>query len=95
MQYRIKFYKNNPSRHTTSFQRLCDVYTTSLTSYRRRIDVETTSRVYWDSSASRADVKISFPFGFQQTTFSIRIAKTQTDFKTLKMATPHFLQTKR
>ena len=33
-----------PSRHTTSFQRLYDVYTTS---YRRRIDVETTSCVYW------------------------------------------------
>ena len=37
-----------PSRHTTSFQLLHDVYTTSLTSYRRRIDVETTSYVYWD-----------------------------------------------
>ena len=36
-----------PSRHTTSFQRLYDLYTTSLTSYRRRIDVETTSCVYW------------------------------------------------
>ena len=38
----------DPSRHTTSFQRLYDVYTTSLTSCRRRIDVETTSCVYWD-----------------------------------------------
>ena len=37
-----------PSRHTKSFQRLYDVYTTSATSYRRRIDVETTSCVYWD-----------------------------------------------
>ena len=35
------------SRHTTSFQRLYDVYTKSLTSYRRRIDVETTSCVHW------------------------------------------------
>ena len=37
-----------PSRHTTSFQRLYDVYTTSATSYRRRKDVETTSCVYWE-----------------------------------------------
>ena len=36
-----------PSRHTTLFQRLKDVYTTSPTSYRRLIDVETTSCVYW------------------------------------------------
>ena len=36
-----------PSRHTTSFQRLYDVYTTSATSYRRRINVETTSCIYW------------------------------------------------
>ena len=43
----------NPSRHTTSFQRLYDVYTTSATSYRRRINVETTSCVYWDSSIRR------------------------------------------
>ena len=43
----------NPSRHTTSFQRLYDVYTTSATSYRRRIDVETTLCVYWDSSIRR------------------------------------------
>ena len=28
-------YKTFPSRHTASFQRLYDVYTTSLTSYRR------------------------------------------------------------
>ena len=39
-----------PSRHTTSFQRLYDIYATSLTSYRRRIDVETTSCVYWVGS---------------------------------------------
>ena len=39
---------NDPSRHTTSFQRLYDVYTTSATSYRRRINVETTSCVYSD-----------------------------------------------
>ena len=39
----------HPSRHTMLFQRLYDVYTTSVTSYRRRIDVETTSCVYWDS----------------------------------------------
>ena len=38
----------NPSRHTKSFQRLYDVYTPSPTSYRRYIDVETTSCVYWD-----------------------------------------------
>ena len=37
------------SRHTTSFQRLYDVYTTSLTWYRRLIDVKTTSCVYWES----------------------------------------------
>ena len=37
----------SPSRHTTSFQRLQDVYTTSAMSYRRLIDVETTSCVYW------------------------------------------------
>ena len=36
-----------PSRHTTSFQRLWDVYTTSPTLYRRLLDVETTSCVYW------------------------------------------------
>ena len=34
-----------PSRHTTPFQRLKDVYTTSATSCRRLIDVETTSCV--------------------------------------------------
>ena len=39
-----------PSRHTTSFQRLYNVYTTSGTSYRCRIDVETTSCVYWVSA---------------------------------------------
>ena len=38
----------NPSRHTTSFQRLQDVSKTSATAYRRLIDVETTSFVYWD-----------------------------------------------
>ena len=43
--YKAKPY---PSRHTTSFQRLYDVYTTSLTLYRRRIYVETTSCIYWD-----------------------------------------------
>ena len=37
------------SRHTSSIQRLQDVYTTSLTSNRCLIDVETTSCVYWDS----------------------------------------------
>ena len=36
-----------PSRHTTSLQCLYDVYTTSPTLYRRFIDVETTSCVYW------------------------------------------------
>ena len=36
-----------PSRHMTSFQRLQDVNTTSPTSYRRLIDVETMSCVYW------------------------------------------------
>ena len=36
-----------PSRHTTSFQRLYDVYTTSPMSYRCLIDVEMTSCVYW------------------------------------------------
>ena len=35
-----------PSRHTTSFQCLEDVYTTSTTSYRRFIDVETTLCVF-------------------------------------------------
>ena len=35
-----------PSRHTTSFQRYHKVYTTSVTSYRRRVDVEMTSCVY-------------------------------------------------
>ena len=58
-------FRYNPSRHATSFQRLCDVYTTSATSYRRRIDVETTSAtsyrrridvettscVYWDEAS--------------------------------------------
>ena len=37
----------SPSRHTTSFQRPLDVYTTLATSYRRLIDVETTFCVYW------------------------------------------------
>ena len=48
--YSKRFWRNNfkyPSRHTTPFQRLYDAYTTSLTSYRRRVDVETTSCVYW------------------------------------------------
>ena len=36
-----------PSRHTTSFQRPQCVYTTSATSYRHLIDVETMSCVYW------------------------------------------------
>ena len=36
-----------PSRHTTSFQHPQDVYTTPPTSYRRLLDVETTSCVYW------------------------------------------------
>ena len=40
----------NPSRHKTSFQRLSEVYKMSPTSYRRLIDVETTSCVYWDQS---------------------------------------------
>ena len=31
-----------------SFQRLLEAYTTSLTSYRRLKNVETTSCVYWD-----------------------------------------------
>ena len=35
-----------PSRYIMSFQRLEDVYTTSLTSYRRLIDVEATPCVY-------------------------------------------------
>ena len=35
-----------PSRHTTSFHRLQDVYTTSETSYTHLVDVETTSCVY-------------------------------------------------
>ena len=35
------------SRHTTSFQRLYYVYTTSATSYRRLLDIEKTSCVYW------------------------------------------------
>ena len=39
---------NFPSRHTTSFQRLSDAYTTSPTSYRRLIDVETTLCVCWN-----------------------------------------------
>ena len=37
-----------PSRHMTSFQRLYEVYTTSVTLYRRLLDVETTSCVYWE-----------------------------------------------
>ena len=41
------FQKLLPTRHTTSFQHLLDVYTTSATSYRRLIDVETMSCVYW------------------------------------------------
>ena len=36
-----------PSRHTTSFQRLYYVYMTSATSYRRLLDIEKTSCVYW------------------------------------------------
>ena len=36
-----------PSRHTTSFQRLWEVFTTSVMSYRRLADVETTLCVYW------------------------------------------------
>ena len=35
-----------PSRHATSFQRLYDVYTMSVTSYRHRIDIEMTSCIY-------------------------------------------------
>ena len=35
-----------PSRHTTQFQRLQDVYTTSATQYKRFIAVETTPCVY-------------------------------------------------
>ena len=31
-------------------RRRFNVYTTSLTSYRRRIDVETTSYVYWEEA---------------------------------------------
>ena len=46
----MKLYRDYTSRHMTSFQRLYDVYTTSLTSYRCRIDAETTSCVYWVSS---------------------------------------------
>ena len=69
-----------PSRHTTSFQQLCDLYTTSLMSYRRRIDVETTSCVYWVyiltrsklfSSTLTSDIKIR-PF------LSIFLSKTPT-----------------
>ena len=41
----IKKYLN---RHKTLFQGLKDVYTTLATSCRRRMDVETTSCVYWD-----------------------------------------------
>ena len=36
-----------PSRHTTSFQRLWEIFTTSVMSYRRLADVETTLCVYW------------------------------------------------
>ena len=43
----VQGYSAVPSRHTTSFPRLYDVYTTSATWHRRRIDVETTSCVYW------------------------------------------------
>ena len=50
------FQKLLPTRHTTSFQHLLDVYTTSATSYRRLIDVETMSCVYW--------VKASPPYRF-------------------------------
>ena len=37
------------SRYTTSFQRLEDIYTTSATSYKGVIGVETTSCAYWVS----------------------------------------------
>ena len=48
----------HPSRHKTSFQRLFEVHTTSPASYRRLIDVETTSCVYWDTIQFAAGVKI-------------------------------------
>ena len=51
----------SPSRHTTSFQRLYDVYTTSATSYRRRKDVETTSCVYWGSTLIEHTMLTHFP----------------------------------
>ena len=41
-----------PSKHTTSFQRLQDVYTMSPTSYTRVIDVEMMLFVYWDGTVS-------------------------------------------
>ena len=45
----ISVYKKGyPSRYTTSFQRLRDVFTTSATL--KGIDVERTSCVYWDST---------------------------------------------
>ena len=52
------FHQPFPSRHTMSFQRLCNVYTTSLTWYRRRIDVETTPCVYWVTVINFKDKKL-------------------------------------
>ena len=70
------FKKINPSRHTTSFQRLYDVYTTSATSYRRIIEVEATSCVYWNGSQ---DTIFNFWwFGGFEKLFFTAMNKTQT-----------------
>ena len=53
----------SPSGHMTSFQRLYDVYATSLTSYRRRIDAETTSCVYWGrrfTNQKKAEIRLHY-----------------------------------
>ena len=50
ISYKMRFVhadELSPVDNTTLFQRLYDVYTTSPTSYRCLIDVETTSYVYW------------------------------------------------
>ena len=75
--------KRYPSRHTTSFQRLYDVYTMSLTSYRRRIDVETTSCVYWDYNIYNTSIlcKLNFAFFLEEKLKKKKEKKAGTYFK--------------
>ena len=69
-----------PSRHTMFFQRLYGVYTTPLTSYRRRIDVEATSCVYWEAVVGSNLMFLNVNTGFSGSMYDSRVLKNSSLF---------------